>query len=155
MKKSSRHSKIAGDFAETLVLYWLSKFGYECARVDHTGIDLIARDPQLERPLGISVKCRSRYDGTEHSHVNLPPDGFTKAEVACNAFQCDPYYAIVVDGAGTIRGFLLPMSRLLDIAGGTNTGMRYWKMGKKDLLDYAIDPTIKRFELGITACSWR
>jgi len=40
--KSSRHSKIAGDFGETLVLYWLSKYGFECASVDHTGIDLIA-----------------------------------------------------------------------------------------------------------------
>jgi hypothetical protein len=25
MKKSTRHSKITGDFAEALVLYWLSK----------------------------------------------------------------------------------------------------------------------------------
>src|SRR5262249_20687715 len=58
-KKSSRHSKIAGDFAEALVLYWLSKYGYECARVDHTGIDLIAREP--DGPvMGISVKCRDR-----------------------------------------------------------------------------------------------
>jgi len=43
--KSTRHSKITGDFAEALVLYWLSRSGFECARVDHTGIDLIARNP--------------------------------------------------------------------------------------------------------------
>jgi len=44
--KSSRHSKIAGDFGEYLILYWLSKYGFECARVDYTGIDLIARNPK-------------------------------------------------------------------------------------------------------------
>ncbi len=37
LSKSSRHSKITGDFAEHLVLYWLSKYGFECAKVDHTG----------------------------------------------------------------------------------------------------------------------
>jgi hypothetical protein len=36
--KSTRHSKITGDFAEALVLYWLSRDAFECARVDHTGI---------------------------------------------------------------------------------------------------------------------
>ena len=43
LNKCSRHSKIAGDFGETLILYWLSKYGFECALVDHTGIDIIAR----------------------------------------------------------------------------------------------------------------
>ena len=45
VNKSSRHTKITGDFGETLVLYWLSKYGFECAPVDHTGIDIIARNP--------------------------------------------------------------------------------------------------------------
>lgn len=40
--KSSRHSKITGDYGEALVLYLLSKYGFECARVDHISIDLIA-----------------------------------------------------------------------------------------------------------------
>ena len=37
ISKSSRHSKITGDFGETLILYWLSKYGFECALVDHSG----------------------------------------------------------------------------------------------------------------------
>jgi len=60
MLRSSRHSKITGDFGEALVLYWLSKHGFECARVDHTGIDLIARNPRTGEVMGISVKSRSR-----------------------------------------------------------------------------------------------
>jgi hypothetical protein len=47
LAKSSRHSKITGDFGESIVLYLLSRHGFECARVDHTGIDLIARRPNL------------------------------------------------------------------------------------------------------------
>ena len=84
MEKSTRHSKITGDFAEALVLYWLSKSGYECACVDHTGIDLIACNRDGFERMGISVKARSRYDGTEQVSVNLSPDGFEKARHACN-----------------------------------------------------------------------
>jgi hypothetical protein len=32
--KGPNHSKITGDFAEALVVYWLSKYGFECARID-------------------------------------------------------------------------------------------------------------------------
>jgi hypothetical protein len=42
INKSSGHAKITGDFGESLILYWLSKYGFECALVDHTGIDIIA-----------------------------------------------------------------------------------------------------------------
>lgn len=69
--KSSRHAKIAGDFGESLVLYWLSKSGFECARVDHTGIDLIANDPSSHELMGISVKTRTRVIRTEATSINL------------------------------------------------------------------------------------
>src|SRR5437899_11183799 len=95
--KSSRHSKITGDFAEGLVLYWLSKYGFECARVDHTGIDLIARNPHTNELIGVSVKSRCRIAGTEAECVSIPADNFEKTAVACKAFGCVPYFAIVVD----------------------------------------------------------
>ena len=44
ISKSSWHSKITGDLGEALVLYWLSKHGFECARVDHTGNDAVKLD---------------------------------------------------------------------------------------------------------------
>ena len=155
MRKSTRHSKITGDFAEALVLYWLSKYGHECARIDHTGIDLIARDPNNHAVLGISVKCRSRYDGTERDNITLPEDEFDKAREACDAFGCVPYYAIVVDGADVIRCFVLPLSRLEQVAGGTVGKKRYWQMSDRRLTEYRADPLIKMFELQTSACSWR
>ena len=72
--KSSRHSKITGDFGEALVLYWLSKHGFECARVDHTGIDIIAKRPHMDEVMGISVKSRSRTPGKEKTYVRIPND---------------------------------------------------------------------------------
>jgi transposase InsO family protein len=65
IKKSTRHAKITGDFGEALVLYWLSKYGFECAAVDHTGIDIIARNPHTKEVMGISVMRRSRNEGAE------------------------------------------------------------------------------------------
>ena len=155
LNKSSRHSKITGDFAEGLVLYWLSKYGYEAARVDHTGIDLIARSRDATEYIGISVKCRCRYEGTEGASINLPADGFDKARRACEWFGgCVPYYGIVVDGASAIRCFLLSVAHLEELV-GTAGGMRYWQMSERRLRQYAADPQIRRFELSTVGCSWR
>ena len=63
IEKSSRHQKITGDFGESLVLYWLSKHGYECALIDHTGIDILAS--KNREVIGISVKTRSRSERTD------------------------------------------------------------------------------------------
>src|ERR1041385_1796107 len=97
INKSPRHSKITGDFAEGLILYWLSKHGFECARVDHTGLDLIARNPHNAELMGISVKSRSRTAGAETNHVKNERDNIAKLTAACAAFRCKPYFAVVVD----------------------------------------------------------
>lgn len=115
VSKSSRHSKITGDFAENLVLYWLSKYGIECARVDHVGMDLIARRDGSTRPMGISVKSRSRNPGTEGTYLSIPNENFSKLEAACIAFGCEPYFAIVVDEAQGIDAFVLPAAVLQQI----------------------------------------
>jgi Holliday junction resolvase-like predicted endonuclease len=86
ISKSSRHSKITGDFGEALVLYWLSKHGFECARIDHTGIDLIARNPHTSEVMGISVKGRSRNPGKEDTTVRIAKEDLQKAQEACIAF---------------------------------------------------------------------
>jgi hypothetical protein len=133
MEKSTRHKKITSDFAEARVLYWLSKSGYECACVDHTGIDLIACTKDGLERMGISVQGRSRYAGTEKESVNLHP--FENAREACKSFGCVPYSTIVVDGANVIRCFLLPLDHLERIATGKKGGIRYWPMSDRFLKD--------------------
>lgn len=155
MKKSSRHAKITGDFAEGLVLYWLSKYGYECARVDHVGIDLIACSPDGQERMGISVKSRSRYEGTQRVSVNLQTDGFTKASRTCEVFGLVPYYAVVADGGGIIQCFLVSLAHLKKIVGDSVKRTQYWQMSDKCLSDYRADQKIMRFELQTVACSWR
>lgn len=152
LKKSTRHAKIAGDFAEGLVLYWLSKSGYECVRVDHTGIDLIACTKNGKRRMGISVQGRSRHAGTEKASVNLHP--FEAAREACRSFKCVPYSAIVVDGGNVIRCFLLPLDHLERIATGKADGTRYWLMSDKFLKRCCSDRKIRWFELVSTQSQW-
>lgn len=153
IRKSTRHAKITGDFGEALVLYWLSKYGFECAAVDHTGIDIIARNPHTQEVMGISVKSRSRTEGSEQEYVSIPNDNFDKAEAACAAFGCMPYFALVVDAGEIIRGFMLPMRTLLAMfpKGKTASG---WKMTAPYLKRYTEAPDIMAFEFKTKTAKW-
>jgi Holliday junction resolvase-like predicted endonuclease len=153
INKSTRHGRITGDFGETLVLYWLSKYGFECAHVDHTGIDIIARNPHTNEIMGISVKSRSRAQGTEKDYLSIPNDNFEKAKAACDAFDCVPYFAIVVDAGEVVRVFILPMQKLLTLfpKGKAASG---WKMSEPYLQLYSADPDIQSFEFQTKTAKW-
>lgn len=151
--KASRHSKHCGNFGETTVLYWLSKYGFECALVDHTGIDIIARNPHTQEIMGISVKSRCRTEKTEQDYITIPNDNFTKVKAACKAFECVPYFAIVVDARDVIRTFILSMDRLLEyFPQGKNAAG--WKMTDNYVRRYAEDPAIKTFEFTTNTTRW-
>jgi Holliday junction resolvase-like predicted endonuclease len=153
VSKSSRHSKITGNFAENLVLYWLSKYGFECASVDHTGIDLIARNPHTNELMGISVKSRCRNTGKEGQYISIPKDNFDKAMKATEAFGCVPYFAIVVDEGNEIKMFILSMKHLLKLfpIGRRVSG---WKMTEKHIGNYLKDPNIKMVMFNYNTLKW-
>jgi Holliday junction resolvase-like predicted endonuclease len=151
--KSTRHSQITGDFAEALVLYWLSRDKFECARVNHTGIDLLARNRHTGELMGISVKSRSRFRGTETESLSVSTEEFKKVERACEAFGCQPYFAIVVDGGGWLRMFLTSMSHFRKVAKSGQERV-HWGMTKKHIERYRADAQIRSVELQISAVSW-
>jgi hypothetical protein len=97
--KSTHHSKITGNFGEFLLLYWLSKYGFEYAHVDHVGLDLIARNPHTRELMGISVKSRSRDPASAGSYVSILKSDVAKLKTGCKTFGCNPYFAVVVDEA--------------------------------------------------------
>jgi Holliday junction resolvase-like predicted endonuclease len=150
--KSSRHSKIAGDFGESLVLYWLSKYGFECAKVDHTGIDLIANNPHTNEVMGISVKSRTRLAGKESESITIPADDFDKIDTACIAFHCSPYFAIVVDANDLIKVFITSKAHLFELF--PKKAGCYWKMSHSHLEQYSSDPQIMAFELQARRGCW-
>jgi hypothetical protein len=153
INKSTRHSKITGDFSESLVLYWLSKYGFECAFVDHTGIDIIAYNPHNKERMGISVKSRSRNTGKEGQYLSIPNPNFEKARSACDAFGCIPYFAIVVDEGNDIHVFITSMSHLLELH-PMKKKVSGWKMSKLWLERYYSDPKIKIFNFKHQTKSW-
>ena len=153
VKKSSRHSKITGNFAENLILYWLSKYNFECANVDHTGIDIIAKNPKTRELMGISVKSRSRKEGTEGEYLGINNDNFIKIKSACRAFGCIPYFAFVIDERDKIHCFILSMKKLLKMF-PKGKKILAWKMGEKYLKKYYEDPEIKVFEFTHKTHSW-
>lgn len=153
VSKSSRHSKMTGDFAEHLVLYWLSKHGFECARVDHTGIDLIARNPHTDEVMGISVKSRSRNPGTETTSISIHDSDIQKALKACTTFQCRAYFAIMADIKNKIVVFILSAQKLRKIFPNSKD-VYAWRMTEKCLEQYYADSEIRVFELRTRTHSW-
>jgi Holliday junction resolvase len=115
INKSSRHSKIAGDFGEDLILYWLSKNGFETALLDHTGIDLLSYHSETNRRLGISVKTRTREMGTENEGVYIKVGEIGKIKDACKAFEAEPFVGIVVDKRNQIELFVISLDAIIKI----------------------------------------
>jgi hypothetical protein len=63
-------------------------------------------EPHTSEVMGVSVKGRTRNHGKEDSYVRIAKDDLQKAQKACIAFGCVPYFAIVVDAADCIRVFI-------------------------------------------------
>ena len=100
IEKSSRHSKIIGNFGEQLIGNWLSRSGFEVALVDHTGIDIIAFNKKKNQRIGITVKSRTRNEGTEKDNVFVfrnNKNDRQKLLEACEAFACDPCIGVYVE----------------------------------------------------------
>lgn len=153
VKKSTRHSKITGNFGENIVLYLLSKYGFESANVDHTGIDIISRNEVTGEVMGISVKSRSKADGAEGSYISIPNDNFTKVEKACEAFNCVPYFAIVSDEKDKMYVFIISMKYLLELF-PEGEKISAWKMTGKYIEKYLKDKKIISFEFNYKNNNW-
>ena len=150
--RSSRHAHISGNFGESLILYILSKYGFECARVDHTGIDIIARNPNDRQLMGISVKCRTRVPGREKVSVTIHKTELKNVDDACSAFECKPFFAIVVDANGLIRVFITAKEDFIRLA--TKKGNCYWGMSDSFLEQYRNDENVFCFELDTKMIRW-
>ena len=109
LEYSSNHAHITGDFAEHLLLYWLSKKGYECVHASQIGIDIIASKDG--KRMGISVKSRSRKEGKSDYGItmNNPTKHIEKIRKTCESFNCEEYFAFVIDQMGVIRVILTPL----------------------------------------------
>lgn len=69
--RSSRHSKIIGNFGENLLCNFLSRSGFEETIIDHTDLNIIAYHKKKRRRLGITVKSRTRESEKVNSPVNI------------------------------------------------------------------------------------
>jgi Holliday junction resolvase len=152
VSRSTRHKKITGDFGERMILYLLSKEGFECAYVDHTGIDIIARNRITDELMGISVKSRSRKLHNELEALNINVSDFEKVDNACKAFGCQPYFALVTHATrGTI--YIIPLDILKQIS---NSGSKklYWNMNQAKQESYKKNAETKWFTFQIERGNW-
>ena len=151
--KGTMHSKITGNFGENIVLYLLSKNGFESAVVDHTGIDLISKNNKTSELMGISVKSRSKTEQAKGTYISIKNDNFDKVRKACEAFGCVPYFAIVSDEVDKLYVFILPMKELLRLF-PKRERMSSWKMTNSYIKEYLQNPKIKSFVFNYKNINW-
>ena len=159
--KSTRHQKIIGQFGENCICNWLSRSGFEVVIVDHTGIDIVAYNPKSKKRLGITVKSRTRNEGTEKTAVNVFSSRKNKNDRkrlhdACKAFGCEPYIGIYVETLNYADIYLTSLrnydkhyrknkSRLVDT----------WKMREPNKLEYLNDPEVKHIRIDFNSAEWK
>jgi hypothetical protein len=159
--KSTRHSRIIGQFGEMLVVNWLSRSGFEVALVDHTGIDVIARDPRLKCRLGISVKSRTRLRGQESSSVSLFSYGGKRDEQkrklmldACDAFGCIPWLAIYVECENQADLYMTSLKNYDSKYRRKSRTVETWSMSKDYRRRYEQDPDIRHIRINLDSAKW-
>lgn len=143
VNKSKRHSKIAGDFFEHLIMYLLSKNNFECIHVDYIGIDIIAKNPHTQEVMGISVKGRTRTADQTKDRVKISNDNFDKIKESCDIFNCIPYLAIVVDAEESITGVITSLKNVYDKYPPSKNNLN-WNMD--DIETYRSDENCWLFE---------
>jgi Holliday junction resolvase len=156
MKKSTRHSKIIGDFGEFFVCDALSQKGFEVLRVDHTGLDIIAYNASYKR-LGITVKSRTRREGKESDAVNIfshqkGKNDRQKLLDACKAFDCKPWVAVYVENLNGADLYLTSLTTFNKYHGGK--AIETWKMDEKSKKKYAENPDVKHIRIELDTSKW-
>jgi hypothetical protein len=153
IEKSSRHPKIIGEFGEHQICNLLSRSGLEVARVDHTGMDVLASDLKTGKRLGITVRSRTRMSGREGNAVTLfrPKEGRGALLEACKAFKAEPWLAIYIE---TEKGADLYLTSL-EHYDKQYEGSSNWKMGKQMRDKYQGDPGVDHVSIELHAPRWR
>jgi len=161
-KGGEHHQKIVGNFGEYLMMYWLSKHGYECAHIDHVGIDIVAAHPDGNERLGISVKSRDvqrpEAVGEDIVIAGRREEKLAKVNSACEAFACEAYLAVVLDQdteqhEKKIFGFMTSFEHFLAMHSPNTKGLS-WKWKEQALESYRRDNKVKMFECNYQNIRW-
>jgi hypothetical protein len=160
IKKSSRHPHIVGKFGEYMLCNWLSRSGFEVAIIDHTGLDLIAFNPNTSERLGITVKSRTRNVGKEATNVNIfsyrkGKNDRQKLIDACISFSCVPWIAIYVETAQSADLYLTSLENYDRKYKGTKEQvLNTWKMSPKYRALYEQDRELKHIRVDFKLTGW-
>jgi hypothetical protein len=86
--------------------------------------------------------------------MSIPNDNFAKLEIACAAFGCEPFFAIIIDEAEKIDAYLLSSVTLQELF-PQRERVSSWKMTKEWREKYNQDARIMQFQLTTqTTCWW-
>lgn len=158
IEKSSRHSKIIGDFGEHYIANWLSRSGFEVILVDHTGIDIVAYNKKMNKRIGITVKSRTRTEGTETTFVTIFKDNKTDREKvleACSAFACEPWISVYIETSNAADISLLSLDHYdKTYSPRPDSKSNTWKMELKNKQKYEEDNDIKHIRIQFDLKKW-
>ncbi len=154
MHKSRRRTEFLGEYAVALVANRLCEDGFSVTRVGHMNLDLLARDPQTGRRLGIIVRAETRGDGKEEDPVNVfATDDREKVLATCEAFGVEPWIAVYVE---TKTGADLYITSLEQFWAeyATDGPVAAWQTTDDFRADYETDPYVLHLHMSLDLEGW-
>lgn len=158
--KGTRHSQVIGTFGERLVCNFLSRSGFEVAFVDQAGMDIVAYNRASKLRIGITVKSRTRYAGTEGESVNLfshqkGKDDQEKLVNTCEAFAADPWIAVYVETEETADLYLTRLKNYESkYRSKRSRAVDDWKMTEAHKKQYRSDRNVKHVRFKFHPRHW-
>ena len=145
-ENNPQHSKITQDFAEAAVFYWLSKCGFNCLRVDHKVIAIIAKKPDIKGRFGVLVKIGNGKVETDRELVSVTERELKRVKTDCSALKCIPCIAVLMEQKEETWILMSTLKHLSEIQ-PSGTATVAWKMTQAGMMQYLSDNEILAVEL--------
>jgi hypothetical protein len=148
-----RPSDASKDFAEASITYWLSKYGFKCARVERDGIDFLAKNLKTGRLLGIAVRSVIQAELPSNQRTAISAEVISRAQSTCLSFGCSLHFAFQVYQEKQTCLFLISLEHLRAMQTKAEPSIEL-SLTERAIDQYADDPEILFVESNYRLWRW-
>jgi hypothetical protein len=160
IEKSSRYTKVMGDYGEQVVRKWLARSGWEVSdSSDQNGLDIKASRKLATGGyvrLGITVKARTRWEKNKNESVYVfhPKSKRKQLLEACEVWGLEPWIAVYVEFDDHADLYLTSLDNYDRKYGDNKTVVDAWSITDNMRAEYTKDGKVKDVHIDFKATNW-